>query len=134
MVVQRLTRRTLLAVGMTATVLVNCGAPNPPPPPARTSPSPVASTETVEVPRLVEKSRVGAIRAVLKLGLNVRVVPLGEPSGKPKDRVARQVPLAGSRVPIGAEVVLVVYCRPSPCSSPPKGRTIYDPCTCATRS
>ncbi|MFN2589902.1 MAG: hypothetical protein ABR518_03945, partial [Actinomycetota bacterium] len=62
------------------------------------------------------------------------VVPLGEPAGSPRDRVARQVPLPGSTVSVGAEVLLVVYCKPAPCPSPPQGRTIYDPFTCATRS
>jgi hypothetical protein len=135
MAVQRLARPTLLAAAVAAVVGMSCGAPRPAPPASPTVvPSPVASTETVNVPDLVERSRVGAIRAVLKLGLNVRVLALGEPSGKPRDRVARQVPLPGSTIPVGAEVVLVVYCRPAPCQTPPKGRTIYDQCTCATRS
>jgi hypothetical protein len=132
--VQRLIGR-LVAVVVVAATAVGCGAPpRPSATPSSPAPSPLASTETVSVPDLAEKSRAGAIRAVLGLGLNVRVVPLGEPAGKPKDHVARQVPLPGSTVPLGAEVLLVVYCRPAPCQSPPRGRTIYDPCTCATRS
>lgn len=134
MAVQRLTWRTLAAVCITASLAVGCGGPVAAPSPSPTVPSPVASSETVQIPDLVERSRVGAIKTVLKLGLNVRVVALGQPSGTRRDRVARQVPLAGSRIPVGAEVVLAVYCRPPPCKSPPKGRTIYDQCTCATRS
>jgi beta-lactam-binding protein with PASTA domain len=133
MAVQRLTA-TALAVVVVAMVAVGCGRPGSSPPPTPAIPSPVASIETVEVPTLIERSRVGAIKTVLKLGLNVRVIALGEPSGKPRDHVVRQVPLAGSRVPLGAEVVLLVYCRPPPCKSPSKGRSIYDQCTCATRS
>ncbi len=116
-------------------VAVACGSATPAqlPPSAPVTP-PSASTQAVRVPELIGKSRVRAIRAVLQLALNVRVVPLGRPKGRPRDRVARQVPLPGSRVPLGAEVVLAVYCSPRPCPSPPPGRTIYDPCTCATRT
>ena len=134
MAVQRLIRETLLACGLVVTVSAVGCTTTAPPPPTPTVPTPTASTETAKVPNLVTKSRAVAIQAVLKLRLNVRVVPLGEPAGKPKDHVARQVPLPGSTVAIGAEVLLVVYCKPAPCKSPPKGRTIYDPCTCATRS
>ena len=134
MAVQRLTRRKVLVLALMAAAAVGCGEPVASPPPSPTVPSPVASTETVQVPNLVQRPRVGAIKAVLKLGLNVRVIALRQTAGKTRDRVASQVPLAGSRIPVGAEVVLAVYCRPPPCKSPPKGRTIYDQCTCATRS
>jgi hypothetical protein len=90
---------------------------------------------TIEVPALVGLGRVRAIETVLSLGLNVRVLPLGPPpKNKRKDEVARQVPFAGTGVVPGGEVLIGAYCLPAPCPSPAGGETIYDPCTCATRS
>ncbi|HJP65883.1 MAG TPA: PASTA domain-containing protein [Actinomycetota bacterium] len=132
MAVPRLIRVAALAAG--AMVLVACGGPVPAPAPSQTPLAPAPSIPTVEVPSLKGAKRTEAVQAVLALGLNVRVVPLGHRAGQPVDRVAQQVPLAGSRVPPGAEVTLAAYCRPKPCPSPPPGRTIYDPCSCATRT
>jgi hypothetical protein len=108
-------------------------APTPRPAPSTASVTPTPAT--IEAPALVGLSRVRAIETVLSLGLNVRVLPLGRPpQNKRKDEVARQVPFAGSDVVPGAEVLIGAYCLPAPCPSPAEGETIYDPCTCATRS
>jgi hypothetical protein len=84
---------------------------------------------------LVGLTRVRAIETLLQLGLNVRVLPLGKPPRAAReDEVARQIPFPGSAVVPGAEVLIGAYCVPAPCPSPDEGETIYDPCTCATRS
>jgi hypothetical protein len=100
-----------------------------------TSPPVTPSLATVEAPALLGLTRVRAIETILGLGLNVRVLPLGRrPKGATKEELGRQIPFPGSGVAPGAEVVIGAYCVPRPCPSPSEGTTIYDPCTCATRS
>jgi hypothetical protein len=119
----------LLAAGCTGP------GPGPTPSPGPTTPAVSPTVASVEVPALVGLSRVRAIETVLSLGLNVRVLPLGKPpNSSKKDEVARQVPFPGSGVALGAEVLIGAYCLPAPCPSPDEDETIYDPCTCATRS
>jgi hypothetical protein len=87
----------------------------------------------VHVPKLVGMLREKAEHRLRYRGLKPDVVPAGQGDSR-TDRVLRQHPHKGKAVQAGSHVKIWCDCYPAPCPSPPPGREIYDPCSCATRT
>jgi len=65
---------------------------------------------------------------------NVGLLPVVNPiAGSKDDVVVAQKPGPGAKAPPASRVELDVRCAPLPCPAPPPGKSIFDPCSCASR-
>jgi beta-lactam-binding protein with PASTA domain len=91
---------TTVDKGSAVNIVVSSGSPSPSP-----SPSPSASSATV--PDVFGMDSATASTKIAKLGLSVVIKKKGN-TGQPVDSVVNTVPAAGSVIPVGSTVVLVV--------------------------
>lgn len=119
-----------LVLLITATLLVS-GCVGDPPEGRQSRRSPdVELTSGKELPDFVGTKKADAERILRELDLEFFIDPAGPPYD---DLVVGQDPSAGVTVEASSQVVLSVRCQPAPCPSPEKGKSIYDPCSCAAR-
>jgi hypothetical protein len=83
-----------------------------------------------EVPDLIGMDRDAASLELDRLGNSFTIDASSPPED---DLVYSQAPAPGTPLLDVDSVKLSVHCMPIPCPSPPPGRQIYDPCSCANR-
>jgi beta-lactam-binding protein with PASTA domain len=89
-----------------------------------------SSVAATRLPDFVGESREKASQELARLNIEFEVAPFAPPDD---DLVFDQSPRPGAPLNRVALVTLHVHCQAAPCPSPPSGKQIYDPCSCAFR-